>query len=125
VLNQQGIAAQGCLAISPSIDRGCTFERVRFTTLDGFSLGHATYQDCTFINCRWEGHFAHDAWLIGNRFRGTMNGCAWFGQGKDGRNVIEANDCTDAQLTRNVGFRGDVPIESQRWPAAFQPLVDD
>lgn len=125
VLNRYGIAAQGSLAISPSIYRGCTFERVRFKTLDGFILGHATYQDCTFVNCRWEGHFANDAWLVDNRFLGTMNGCVWYGRGHSAPNLIEGNDFTGTRFTTNVSFRGDFPIESQRWPAGYQPLVDD
>jgi hypothetical protein len=125
VRNEHGIAAQGCLAISPSLYRGCTFERIRFKTLDGFTLGHATFQNCTFLNCRWDGHFATDAWLVGNRFLGAMNGCVWFGHGPEGRNVIEGNDFTGTRFTTNVAFRGDFPLHTQRWPAGYQPLVDD
>ena len=125
VLNAQGIAAQGSFAITPSTYRGCTFERVRFNMLSGFNLGRALFEGCTFVNCRWEGHFAHDAWLVNNRFVGPMNGCAWFGGGVDGANLIDGNDFTDTRFTTNVAFRDRFPIAAQQWPPGYRPLVDD
>ena len=125
VLNGQGIAAQGGFAITPSLYRRCTFERVRFNMLSGFSLGRAVFEGCTFVNCRWEGHFAHDAWLVDNRFLGPMNGCAWYGHGQDGTNLIAGNDFTASGFTTNVAFRDGFPIDAQAWPAGYHPLVDD
>lgn len=125
VLNDHGIAAQGSFAVSPASYRNCRFERVRFKLLGGFKMGRATFENCTFWNCRWEGHFAHDAWLLNNRFIGKMNGCVWFGTGDDGANVITGNDFTQTVFTTNVGFRSDYPVTDQRWPAGYQPLIDD
>ena len=125
VLNAYGIAAQGSFANTPSRYRGCTFERVRFKMLSGFSLGRALFEGCTFVNCRWEGHFAHDGWLVDNRFLGPMNGCAWYGHGVDGANLIEGNDFTVVRFTSNVAFRDGFPITAQQWPAGYRPLVDD
>ena len=82
--------------------------------LSGFSLGRALFEGCTFVNCRWEGHFAHDGWLVDNRFLGPMNGCAWYGHGVDGANLIEGNDFTAVRFTSNVAFRDGFPITAQR-----------
>jgi hypothetical protein len=92
-------------------------------------MGRALFDGCTFVNCRWEGHFAHDAWLVENRFVGRMNGCAWFGvgggPGLDGSpNVVRGNDFTETRFTTNVGWRREFPIAEQLWPEAFSPLVD-
>lgn len=125
VLNHYGVAAQGSFAISPAVYRNCTFHRIRFKQLGGFSLGHATFEDCVFVDCRWEGHFAHNAWLINNRFVGRMNGCAWFGRGDDGVNLIEGNDFTQAAITTNTGFREGFPVDKQAWPPDYYPSVDD
>ena len=116
VLNAHGIAAQDSFAIAPSIYRRCTFERVRFNMLSGFSLGRAVFEGCTFVHCRWEGHFAHDAWLVDNRFLGRMNGCAWYGHGQDGTNLIAGNDFTATRFTTNVAFRDGFPIDAQAGP---------
>ena len=125
VLNAQGIAAQGSFAIAPSIYRRCTFERVRFNMLSGFNLGRAVFEGCTFDHCRWEGHFAHDAWLVDNRFLGRMNGCAWYGHGRAGTNLIAGNDFTATGFTTNVAFREGFPSGAQAWPDGYHPLVDD
>ncbi len=132
VLNSEGIAAQGTFATRPAVYRNCTFERVRFKGMGGFSMGVARFENCTFLNCRWEGHFAHDADLIDNRFIGRMNGCVWFGRsepasdvGAARRNVIHGNDFTETAFTSNVGWRFDFPLQDQRWPEGFVPIVDD
>lgn len=126
VLNDQGVAAQGGFGAGPSIYRGCSFERVRFKALGGFTLGQGRFEDCTFVDCRWEGHFAHDADLVACRFIGRMNGCVWFGAGRDRdgrprRNVIEGNDFTRAILTDNVGWRASFPFGSQAFPPGYLP----
>jgi hypothetical protein len=126
VLNADGFAAQGSFGNSPTVYRECTFERVRFKQLGGFSMGQSRFERCTFVNCRWEGNFAHQADLIDNTFVGRMNGCVWFGQSAAGRrNVIHGNDFSAATLGENVAWRGDFPLKDQRWPAGFSPLVDD
>jgi len=130
VLNEHGVAAQGSFGNRPSIYRNCTFDRVRFKALGGFSMLSARFEDCTFLNCRWEGHFANDADLVNCTFIGRMNGCAWFGHGTtpDGttkrRNVIHGNDFTRTQFTDNVGWRLGFPISDQTWPEGFSPLID-
>lgn len=132
VTNEQGFAAQGTLGIGASVYRNCTFERVRFKLLGGFSLGAAMFEGCTFLNCRWEGHFAHDAYLVDNRFVGRMDGCVWFGRGDDdgtrrmgAPNLIRGNDFTETRFTTNVAWRSDFPLQDQRWPDGFVPVVDD
>ena len=129
VRNSHGDTAQGSFGNKPSIYRGCTFERVRFKLLGGFSLAQARFEDCTFLSCRWEGHFAHDADLVGCRFVGRMNGCVWFGTGSTvgraaRRNVVEGNDFTQTRFTTNVGWRRDFPIADQHWPDDYRPVVD-
>lgn len=42
-----------------------------------------------------------------------MNGCAWFGGGVDGANLIEGNDFTSTRFTTNVTFRDRFPIAAQ------------
>lgn len=126
LLNAQGVAAQGSFGNSPAVYRECTFERVRFKQLGGFSMGQARFEKCTFVNCRWEGNFAHRADLIDNTFVGRMNGCVWFGQSSAGRrNLIHGNDFSAATIGENVAWRGDFPLKEQRWPADYTPLVDD
>ncbi|MFI7068583.1 hypothetical protein ACIBL3_46880 [Kribbella sp. NPDC050124] len=127
VLNQYGFAAQGSFANRPAVYRGCTFERVRFKTLGGFNTGAGRFENCTFVNCRWEGHFAYDADLIDCRFVGRMNGCVWGGTDRDSqrRNVITGNDFTEVKFTDNVGWRHDFPIADQVWPENFVPRVAD
>jgi len=129
ILNEFGTAAQGSLGNRPTLYRNCTFERVRFKLMGGFSMGHALFENCTFLKCRWEGNFAYDAWLVNNRFVGKMNGCVWFGrggQGPDGDlNLIRGNDFTETQFTPNVGWRDDFPIRDQLWPEDYTPRVRD
>lgn len=88
-------------------------------------MSRATFEDCTFVNCRWEGHFANDAWLINNRFIGKMNGCVWFGAGDVGRNVIAGNNFSETIFTTNVAFRNAFPVDDQTWPDGYEPLEDD
>jgi hypothetical protein len=129
VLNEHGVAAQGSLGIGAALYRGCRFERVRFKTMGGYILGEARFEDCTFVSCRWDGHFAHAADLVGCTFVGRMNGCVWFGHdsGHDGerRNTIEGNDFTRTTFTDNVAWRAGFPLDQQRWPDGFTPVVDD
>lgn len=120
-----GFAAQGSFGNSPALYRGCTFERIRFKTLGGFTLGQARFEDCTFLNCRWEGHLSRHADLVGNRF---MNGCVWFGNDRLGDGVgpteIHGNDFSQTTFTPNVGWRGVFPLEAQRWPEDSVPVAD-
>lgn len=129
VLNSDGVAAQGCFGISPAVYRGCTFDRVRFKILGGFTTGRATFEGCTFLNCRWEGHFAYETQLIGCRFVGRINGCAWGGESSPTnaaarRNVITGNDFSRARITDNVGWRAAFPLSDQIWPAGYVPVPD-
>jgi hypothetical protein len=131
VTNAHNFAAQGSFANRPSIYRDCTFERIRFKTLGGFTLGQATFENCSFLNCRWEGHFAFDADLIGCTFEGKMNGCVWNGHGRptaDGRtrkNIIRDNDFTRTVFTANVAWRSAFPVDEQCFPEGHQAVVDD
>jgi hypothetical protein len=131
VLNELGIAAQGSFGVAPALYRGCTFERIRFKLLGGFSLGAAWFEDCRFVDCRWEGHFAHHASLVRCTFEGRMNGCVWFGRsgeppwGDERPNVHRDNDFTHVRFTDNVAWRASYPLRDQRWPEGFVPVVDD
>lgn len=131
VVNEYGFAAQGSFANRPAVYRACTFERVRFKILGGFDTGAGRFENCTFVNCRWEGHFGYDADLIDCRFVGRMNGCVWGGtglkedsRGQVRRNVITGNDFTEVTFTDNVGWRRDFPVADQVWPDGFVPVVD-
>lgn len=124
VTNERGFSAQGSFAISPALYRDCVFERVRFKQLGGFTLDWGWFENCRFINCRWEGHFARKASLVGCTFSGRMNGCAWSGRSDDGSNVITGNDFTEVSFTDNVAWRDSFPIADQRWPPGFLPHVD-
>ncbi len=131
VLVHQGTAAQGTFALRPSVYRGCTFERVRFTVLGGFSTGVARYEECTFTDCRWEGSREGDADLVGCTFTGRVRGAVFFGESATAvegvqprRNLIRGNDFTGATIT-NTAFRGGFPVDDQRWPEGYEALVDD
>lgn len=127
VLNEAGIAAQGSFGNHASIYRSCTFERIRFKGLGGFSLGQARYEDCTFLNCRWEGSFARSADLVRCRFVGKMNGCVWFGEDplrpeqQPRRNEVFGNDFTETVFTDNVDWRFNFPFGDQLFPSGYQP----
>jgi hypothetical protein len=126
VRNAQGYSAQGSLAQRPSIYRSCTFERIRFKNAGGFSLGQARFENCSFVNCRWEGSFAHSADLVDCTFVGKMNGCVWFGeerQPRQRRNEVRGNDFTGTVFTDNVGWRFGFPVADQIWPEGYQPTV--
>lgn len=132
ITNEHGFAAQGSFGNQPTIYRHCTFERIRFKGLGGFSMGAARFENCTFLNCRWDGHFAHKAHLVECTFIGRMNGCVWFGRDDDlggdrqlRQNVNQNNDFTQTVFTANVAWRHDFPVNDQRWPGGFTPLVDD
>ncbi len=130
ILNSAGAAAQGCFGNSPAVYRGCTFERVRFKTLGGFSTDRATFEDCTFLNCRWEGHFAYETQLLGCRFIGHINGCVWGGESlategiASRRNLISGNDFSRAMITDNVSWRRGFPLADQVWPTDYVPVPD-
>lgn len=131
VLNASGAAAQGSLgwAGGPSVYRGCRFEGIRFKTLGGYRMDAATFEDCTFDRCRFNGHFHTTADLIGCSFVGTMDGCVWYGMSAEHqggrRNVVRGNDFTGATITSNVAWRGRFDVGAQRWPEEFTPTVDD
>lgn len=128
VLNQAGIAAQGSFGSHPSIYRSCTFEQIRFKLLGGFTLGEARFEDCTFVNCRWEGSFAHSADFVRCRFVGKMNGCVWFGDDpmrpdqQPRRNEIVGNDFTETVFTDNVDWRFNYPADDQLFPSGYKPV---
>jgi hypothetical protein len=123
ITNEQGFSAQGSFANRQALYRSCVFERVRFKLLAGFSMSRGWYEDCTFLNCRWEGHFAHDASVVDSTFIGRMNGCVWFGESDRGPNVIRGNDFSRARFTDNVAWRRSYPVGAQEWPSGFQPRV--
>ena len=125
VTNAQGFSPQGSFGNSPAFYRNCVFERVRFKQLGGFNLGRGWFEDCHFINCRWEGHFAMKAALVDCTFSGRMNGCEWSGQSGGKSNPLRGNDLTQVQFTNNVAWRDSFPLADQRWPEGFTPLVDD
>lgn len=131
VLNASGAAAQGTLgwAHGPSVYRRCRFVGVRFKTLGGFSMGAATFEDCLFDRCRFNGHFAYAADLINCRFLGKIDGCAWYGTDPEHeggrRNDIRGNDFTEAVITPNVGWRGDFDLDAQLWPEGIVPTVEE
>lgn len=129
VLNEHGIAAQGSLASGPSLYRGCTFERVRFKWLGGFTTGRSRFEGCRFVSCRWEGHFDYESDYLGCTFTGRINGCAWGGAqgaGPDAgrRNEIVGNDFSGAVITDDVGWRFGYPVGDQVWPEGFVPRLD-
>ena len=126
VLNAAGIAAQRSFGVEPSIYRSCTLERVRFKLLGGFSMGKARFEGCTFLNCRWEGAFAHHADIVGCEFVGKMNGCVWFGEDRRDPhrlrvNEIGGNDFTGVVFSQNVSWRHNFPVERQRFPPGYTP----
>ncbi len=131
VLNESGEAAQGSLgpSVGPSIYRRCRFDGVRFKLLGGYSMHAATFEDCVFDRCRFNGHFQYEADLIRCRFIGKVDGCVWYGTAPESeggrRNVIRGNDFTDAVIGTNVGWRGDFDFAAQAWPEDFVPTVDD
>jgi hypothetical protein len=108
ITNEQGFSAQGSFANRQALYRNCVFERVRFKLLGGFSMSRGWYEDCTFLNCRWEGHFAHDASVVDSTFIGRMNGCVWFGESERGPSG-----------TRQRLHPGSV--HGQRWLATLLP----
>lgn len=121
ITNEQGFSAQGSFGNTPAIYRNCVFERVRFKRLGGFNLSRGWFEACTFVNCRWEGHFAHDASLVDCTFLGRMNGCVWFGESDRGPNVVRGNDFSQVQFTDNVGWRRSFPVKQQQWPTGYSP----
>lgn len=123
--NEHGFSAQGSFANRQALYRNCVFERIRFKRLGGFNLSRGWYENCTFLNCRWEGHLAHDASIVDCTFVGRMNGCVWFGESGDRPNVLRGNDFTQVQFTDNVGWRGSYPVSQQQWPPEFQPHRGD
>lgn len=124
VANAQGYTAQGSFGAAPSLYRGCRFERVRFRTTTGFSMGAATFEDCEFVHCRWEGSRAWSADLVDCRFTGKMDGAVWFGTDRrTGRaNVVRGNDFTGVTFTDNIGWRHDFPVADQVWPDGYVPV---
>jgi len=124
VTNAQGYTAQGSFGAGPSRYRSCRFERVRFRTTTGFSMGQATFEECEFVHCRWEGARAWSADLVDCRFTGRMDGAVWFGTDRrtGRRNVVRGNDFTEVAFTDNVGWRHDFPVEDQRWPSHYVPV---
>jgi hypothetical protein len=124
IINDYGLSAQGSFANRPALYRNCVFERVRFKQLGGFNLTRGWYEGCTFLNCRWEGHFAMQACLVDCTFIGRMNGCVWFGASDHGANVVRNNDFSQVQFTDNVAWRRSFPLGDQQWPDGFAARVD-
>jgi hypothetical protein len=98
---------------------------VRFKQLGGFKLSSGWFENCQFIDCQWDGHFAMEASLVDCTFSGRMNGCAWSGRSDGAPNYISGNDFTDVLFTDNVAWRNSFPMGDQRWPEGFGPVVDD
>ena len=126
VLNAQGIAAQGSFAITPSIYRRCTFERVRFNMLSGFSLGRAVFEGCTFVNCRLGGPLRPRR-LAGRQPVPRSDEWLRLVRARPGRDQPHRRQ----RLRRNrvhaptTAFRDGFPIDAQAWPDGYRPLVDD
>lgn len=124
VTNELGFSAQGSFANSPAFYWDCVFERVRFKQLGGFTLSRGWFENCQFIDCRWDGHFALEASLVDCTFSGPMNGCAWSGRSDGASNTITGNDFTNVRFTDNVGWRDSFPLTDQRWPEGYAPSVN-
>jgi hypothetical protein len=60
-----------------------------------------------------------------------MNGCTWSGYDSGDpaigpwRNEIRDNDFSQALITSNVAWRTSFPVDQQRWPANYTPLVEN
>ncbi len=124
ITNEHGFSAQGSFANSPALYRECVFEGVRFKQLGGFNLSRGWFEGCTFLNCRWQGHFATDASLVECAFSGRMNGCVWCGGSREGPNVVRGNDFSAVRFTDNVAWRRSYPVEQQQWPEGYRPRPD-
>lgn len=127
-----GTWGQGSLARRPTTYRDCVFEGVRFRVRAGFTVGAARFERCSFLRCDFGEHFSFCADYIGCTFAGAIKKAVFYGRAPDGHscdgksNVITGNDFTAATFG-DVGLRGGVPIEDQRWPRGIDPdsLVDD
>jgi hypothetical protein len=117
-LHREGAEPQGSFATRPSVYRYCSFVGVRLRLRAGFSVGQARFEDCTFERCRFEEHFSFEADYVRCKFVGPMKTAVFYGRSpRTGRrNDIADNDFTGASLSDNVGWRGDFPLERQRWP---------
>lgn len=126
-LHRDGFEPQGSFGSRPSVYRRCRFVGVRFRLRSGFGVGEARFEDCVFERCRFEEHFSHQADYVGCCFVGPMKMAVFFGYDpKSGRrNDIADNDFTQVRFTDNVAWRGDFPLQRQRWPTDFTPVVDD
>lgn len=131
ILNEHGTSAQGSLAARPSIYRNCVFQGVRFKGLGGFNMMASRFENCDFLQCKFNGHNATETDLVNCRFIGKIDGCNWFGTVPEHehdagrRNDIANNDFSQATLTDNIGWRGHFDIDSQIWPPGASPSLLD
>jgi hypothetical protein len=121
---------QGSLGLRPSTYRRCTFQGVRFRLRAGFSAGQARFEECTFRRCRFEEHFSFCADYIRCRFEGRIRTAVFYCRAPsnalcDGKvNEIVGNDFTQAIISDNVAWRGNVDLSAQVWPAGYTPQED-
>ena len=123
-----GTWGQGSLARRVSVYRGCTFEGVRFRAREGFSVGVARFEQCTFQQCDFGEHFSFCADYIECVFVGPVQRAVFYGAAPDGHscdgkvNVFQGNDFAEAELV-DVGFRGGVDLGAQRWTDGLDPTA--
>jgi hypothetical protein len=124
-----GVWPQGNLGARPSTYSHCRFEGVRFRLRAGFSVGRARFEDCTFRQCRFEEHFSFCADYVRCTFEGPIRTAVFYGRAPDGHdcdgklNEIVSNDFTGASIGDNVGWRGDLDLSAQKWPAGYRPFL--
>jgi hypothetical protein len=73
-----------------------------------------------FERCRFEEFFSHSAEFVRCRFVGRVK-MAVMAPTSGRRNEIVDNDFSKAELSANIGLRGDFPVHLQRWPDGFVP----
>jgi hypothetical protein len=124
-LHRDGAEPQGSFGHRPCLYRRCTFVGVRFRLRAGFSVGEARFEDCVFDRCRFSEHFSFDAEYVRCRFVGKMTmavfNCVSPRSGR--RNEIVDNDFTHTEFSDNVAWRGDFPVDDQRWPDGYRPPI--
>ena len=132
-LHPGGSPPQGSFAHRPSVYRRCVFRGVSFRVRTGFSVHVARFEDCVFERCKFTEHFSFCADYLNCRFVGPMKTAVFYGTAPVGedfcsgrRNTIEGNDFTETDFSsNNVAWRGGVDLAAQRWPAGYEPIVDD
>ena len=112
-----------------SVYRRCAFDRSKLRQILGrsplsmaFQLGEARFEECTFFDAEIRGWLAHEAEFVDCRFRGTIDGCRFFGRAVDRkwlrprkRNEYRGNDFREVEFS-GVRFEDGIPIGKQLWP---------